>query len=192
MYGLVLATGALVAARLPGRAAAVVLASAAALQAADLSPRFARMRTWFTEHYVVQPTTRTTPLTARFWTEAAAHYRAIRVAPVTHMARGWEWLGLHAVEHGMAVGTGCFARVSAPRLAAANAAVEAALAHGPLDAGSLYLLWTPDAKFAWAIGPDDGAGTVDGYFVVAPGWFARAQGPARNDLLRGPRRGVAP
>ncbi len=64
---------------------------------------------------------------------------------------------------------------------------------GTLDPSTLYLLWSSDAKFDWAIGPDDGVGVFDGYFVVAPGWFAQPRGSiAPEYLVRGPMRGIAP
>ncbi len=71
--------------------------------------------------------------------------------------------------------------------------VTATLKDGPLDRSTLYLLWAPYAKFDWTIGPDDGVGVFDGYFVVAPGWFAEPRGSiAPEYLVRGPRRGIAP
>ena len=43
------------------------------------------------------------------------------------------------------------------------------------------------------MGPADGVGVCDGYFVIAPGGFAQPRGSiAPYYLVRGPRRGFAP
>ena len=85
------------------------------------------------------------------------------------------------------------ARLSFPGVDAANAAITRTLEDGPLDPSTLYLLWSRDAKFDWTIGPDDGVGVFDGYFVVAPGWFAEPRGSITPEyLVRGPKRGIAP
>jgi len=190
MYGLTFAAAAIVAARYAPRAATILILSAVALQLVDLAPRFAAMRGYFDNRYFVVPEKRTSPLVSPFWAEAAKHYRTIRVAPAANMARGWEWLALYAVDHGMAINTGQFARISGQRIADANRSLTAALAEGRLDPHTLYLLWSPDARFDWQIGPDDGIGVFDGYVVIAPGWFSAPRGSIAPDfLVRGPRRG---
>ena len=193
LYGLWFAAVAIVAARFAPRAATVLIVGAVALQLADVSPRYVAMRDYFADRFIATPARRASPLVSTFWPEAAKHYRTIRMAPVANMARGWEWLSLYAVDHGMAINTGQFARLSFPRVDAANRAITATLKDGPLDRSTLYLLWAPYAKFDWTIGPDDGVGVFDGYFVVAPGWFAEPRGSiAPEYLVRGPRRGIAP
>ena len=193
LYGLWFAAVAIVAARFAPRAATVLIVGAVALQLVDISPRYVAMRDYFADRFIATPARRASPLVSPFWPEAAKHYRTIRMAPVANMARGWEWLSLYAVDHGMAINTGQFARLSFPRVDAANRAITATLKDGPLDRSTLYLLWAPYAKFDWTIGPDDGVGVFDGYFVVAPGWFAEPRGSiAPEYLVRGPRRGIAP
>ncbi|MEO8484735.1 MAG: DUF6311 domain-containing protein [Betaproteobacteria bacterium] len=193
MYALTFAACAIVATRFAPRAATIVIVGCVALQMADLAPRFEAMRGYFHERFIVAPASRATPLASPFWAEAARRYRTIRMAPVANTARGWEWLALYAVDHGMAINTGQFARVSFPRVAAANAAITTTLNEGKLDPGTLYLLWSRDAKFDWSIGPDDGLGVFDGYLVIAPGWFAQSRGSIAPDyLVRGPRRGIGP
>jgi len=193
MYGLTFAGAAIVAARYAPRAATALIVAAVALQLADLSPRYVAMRGWYDEHFIVGAQKRASPLASPFWAEAAKHYRTIRVAPAASNARGWEWLSLYAVDHGMSINTGQFARISGQRIADANRKLTVALNEGPLDPGTLYLLWSRDARFDWSIGPDDGVGVFDGYFVVAPGWFAAPRGSIAPDyLVRGPKRGIAP
>jgi hypothetical protein len=193
MYALTFAAAAIVAARFTPRAATTLIVAAVALQLADLSPRYVAMRGWFHDHFIVDAAKRSTTLVSPFWAEAAKHYRTIRVAPAASNARGWEWLSLYAVEHGMAINTGQFARISGPRIADANRKLTIALNEGPLEPSTLYLLWSRDARFDWSIGPDDGIGVFDGYFVVAPGWFAQPRGSIAPDyLVRGPKRGIAP
>ena len=193
MYGLTFAAAAIVAARFAPRAATVVIVGCVALQMIDLAPRFAAMRGYFHERFVDAPVARSTPLTSPFWAEAAKGYRTIRVAPVANMARGWEWLSLFAVDHGMAINTGQFARVSFPRIDAANASLKSTLGEGRADPSTLYLLWSKDAKFPYVLGPDDGIGVIDGYVVIAPRWFAETRGSIAPDyLVRGPRSGSGP
>ncbi len=193
LYGLWFAAVAIVATRFTPRVATALIVGAVALQLADISPRYVAMRDYFADRFIATPAKRASPLVSPFWPEAAKHYRTIRMAPVANMARGWEWLSLYAVDHGMAINTGQFARLSFPRVDAANGVITRTLKDGPLDPTTLYLLWSRDAKFDWTIGPDDGVGVFDGYFVVAPGWFAEPRGSiAPEYLVRGPKRGIAP
>jgi hypothetical protein len=193
MYALTFAAAAIVAARYPPLMATLVILGCVALQLVDLSPRFAAMRGYFHDRFIVVPASRKTPLTSPFWAEAAKRYTTIRVAPVANMARGWEWLVLYAVDNGMAINTGQFARVSDVRISRANEAITRELASGQLDADTLYLLWSKDAKLDYALGPDDGIGIVDGYLVIAPRWFALPRGAAVPEPLdRGPRKGIGP
>ena len=193
LYGLWFAAVAIVATRFTPRVATALIVGAVALQLADISPRYVAMRDYFADRFIATPAKRASPLVSPFWPEAAKHYRTIRMAPVANMARGWEWLSLYAVDHGMAINTGQFARLSFPRVDAANGVITRTLKDGPLDPSTLYLLWSRDAKFDWSIGPDDGVGVFDGYFVVAPGWFAEPRGSiAPEYLVRGPKRGIAP
>ena len=72
-------------------------------------------------------------------------------------------------------------------------AITRTLVSGPLAGDTLYLLWSKDTRFDYAIGPDDGFGRIDTYFVIAPGWFAKPRGPIAPDVLeRGPAKGIAP
>ncbi|MBK6805666.1 MAG: hypothetical protein IPG84_12745 [Betaproteobacteria bacterium] len=193
LYGLWFAAVAIVATRFTPRVATALIVGAVALQLADISPRYVAMRDYFADRFIATPAKRASPLVSPFWPEAAKHYRTIRMAPVANMARGWEWLSLYAVDHGMAINTGQFARLSFPRVDAANGVITRTLKDGPLDPSTLYLLWSRDTKFDWTIGPDDGIGVFDGYVVVAPGWFAEPRGSiAPEYLVRGPKRGIAP
>ncbi|HEY8243218.1 MAG TPA: DUF6311 domain-containing protein [Casimicrobiaceae bacterium] len=193
VYALTFAAAAIVAARYEPRMATLIIVGCVALQLVDLSPRFVAMRGYFHDRFIVAPAARHSPLTSPFWSEAAKTYKTLRTAPVQNMARGWEWLALYAVDHGMAINSGQFARVAFPRIAQANAAIASKLAAGDLDADTLYLLWSKDAKLDYVLGPDDGIGVIDGYLVIAPRWFAEPRGPIAPDyLVRGPRRGIGP
>jgi hypothetical protein len=193
MYALTFAAAAIVATRYAPRMATTIIVGCVALQLVDLAPRFVAMRGYFHDRFIVAPAARASPLASAFWGEAAKHYRTIRVAPVANMARGWEWLALYAVDHGMAINTGQFARISFPRIAKANEAITRKLVAGDLDADTLYLLWSKDAKFDYALGPDDGIGVIDGYLVIAPKWFAQPRGSIAPDyLVRGPSKGLGP
>ena len=193
MYALTFAAAAIVAARFAPRAATLLIVAAVALQLVDLAPRFVAMRGYFDDRFFAAPSKRSSPLVSPFWKEAAKHYRTIRMAPAASNARGWEWLSLYAVDHGMAINTGQFARLPHARIGEANRRLTVALGRGELDPGTIYLLWSRDARFDWQIGPDDGVGVFDGYVVIAPRWFAEPRGPIAPDyLVRGPKRGIAP
>jgi hypothetical protein len=192
MYALTFAAAAIVAARYAPRMATTIIVGCVALQLVDLSPRFIAMRGYFHDRFVVAPRARQSPLTSPFWTEAAKTYRTIRTAPVANTARGWEWLALYAVDHGMAINTGQFARISFPRIAKANDAITRKLASGDLDADTLYLLWSKDAKFDYVVGPDDGIGVIDGYLVIAPRWFAEPRGRSRPTTSCAAAQGIGP
>jgi len=192
-YGLIFAAGTIVATRFTPFAGTVIIIGALVLQALDLSPRFEKMREYFADRTIAVPAKRASPLASPFWAEAAKDYRIIRVAPAANMARGWLWFGQLAADHGMAVNTGLVARVDSRGLSRANEALASRLKDGPLAADTLYVLWSPEQKFAWTIGPDDGVAFIDGFVVIAPGWFTKPRGSiAPHALTRGPMTGVSP
>jgi hypothetical protein len=159
------------------RMATMIIVGCVAL-AVDLAA-IPAMRGYFHDRFIVAPAARKSPLTSPFWTEAAKTYRTLRTAPVQNMARGWEWLALYAVDHGMAINTGQFARVASSRIGQANAAITNKLAAGDLDADTLYLLWSKEMKLDFVVGPDDGIGVIDGYSDRAAS--AEPRGPIAPD-----------
>jgi hypothetical protein len=169
-YALVLAVPAIVVKSFPARTATAILALGLGLQIADLSPRYIALNGYFRQHFIDEPAQRAESLTARFWNVAAGHYRAILFVPSLPVPPNFAAIGLFAADHAMRINIGSFARFSVERVAGATLKREQALAAGRLDQEALYVLQPPDVA-SFRAGPDDAIGTVDGFRVLAPGWF---------------------
>jgi hypothetical protein len=152
------------------RTATAILALGLGLQIADLSPRYIALNGYFRQHFIDEPAQRAESLTARFWNVAAGHYRAILFVPSLPVPPNFAAIGLFAADHAMRINIGSFARFSVERVAGATLKREQALAAGRLDQEALYVLQPPDVA-SFRAGPDDAIGTVDGFRVLAPGWF---------------------
>ncbi|MGH8799708.1 MAG: hypothetical protein ACREX7_05635, partial [Casimicrobiaceae bacterium] len=170
-YALVLAVPALVARNFPARAATAILAIGLALQIADFWPRYTALHGYFRQLFIDEPAQRAAGLPSRFWNVAARHYRTILFVPSLPVPPSFAAIGLFAADHRMRINVGSFARLSLQRVGAATAERERALASGRLDPAALYVLRPPD-QGAFRAGANDAVGTVDGWFVLAPGWFA--------------------
>src|SRR5262249_19141760 len=105
--------------------------------------------------------------------------------PVAHKPPGYDVFAFFAADHRMAINVGYFARVSNARINAANAALTRDLMAGALRRDSLYVFWN-GAPIEDSLRSEDGVGVVDGYAVVAPGWFEFSDccGDARSTLHR--------
>lgn len=170
-YALLIAVPAIIARRFPPRMATAILALGLALQVADLAPRYLALRAYFRQHFIDDAAHWTSPLRAPFWAAAADHYRAILFVPAVPIPKDFAAFALLASDHGMKINTGSFARYSVERVANADASRVQRLAEGSASRDSLYVIADPDAAVVRA-GPDDAVGVVDGYRVLAPGWFA--------------------
>ncbi|MGH8713887.1 MAG: hypothetical protein ACREYB_07770, partial [Casimicrobiaceae bacterium] len=170
-YALVLAVTAIVARNFPARAATAILAIGLALQIADFWPRYTALHGYFKQHFIAEPAQRADGLPSRFWNVAARHYRAILFVPSLPVPPNFAAIGLFAADHGMRINVGSFARLVLERVGTATNERERALAAGQLDPAALYVLRPPD-EAAFRAGADDAIGTVDGFVVLAPGWFA--------------------
>jgi len=169
-YALVLAIAAIIARNLSAPAATLVLVAGLALQIADLSPRYLALNAYFRQHFIVEPTQRADPLPSPFWAAAARHYKAILFVPSLPVPPEFSGIALFAADHGMRINVGSFARLALERVAGATVKREQALAAGRLDQEALYVLRPPDAS-SFRAGTDDAIGSVDGFRVLAPGWF---------------------
>jgi hypothetical protein len=169
-YALLLVVPAMIVRNFSAPAATVVLLLGLGLQIADLSPRYVALQGYFREHFIVEPARAVARLPSSFWSGAARHYRAILFVPSLPVPPDFAAIGLFAVDHSMQINVGSFARFDTRRVAAATIGRERALAAGQLDPASLYVLPAPPVPFR--AGPDDAIGTVDGFRVLAPGWFA--------------------
>jgi hypothetical protein len=169
-YALVLAVAAVVVRSFAARNATAILALGLGLQMADLSPRYIALHGYFRQHFIDEPAQRAESLTLRFWNVAAGHYRAILFVPSLPVPSNFAAIGLFAADHAMRINIGSFARFSVERVAGATLKREQALVNGRLDQEALYVLQPPDVA-SFRAGPDDAIGTVDGFRVLAPGWF---------------------
>jgi hypothetical protein len=169
-YALMLAIPAIIVRNLTAPVAMLVLAVGLALQIADLSPRYLALNAYFRQHFVVEPAQRADPLPSPFWTAAARHYRTILFVPSLPLRPDFSGIALFAADHGMRINIGSFARLALERVAGATVKREQALAAGLLDPETLYVL-RPSGIVPFRAGPGDGIGSVDGFLVLAPGWF---------------------
>jgi len=169
-YALMLAIAAIIARNLSAPAATLVLVAGLALQIADLSPRYLALNAYFRQHFIVEPAQRADPLPSPFWVAAARHYKTILFVPSLPVPPEFSGIALFAADHGMRINVGSFARLALERVAGTTVKREQALAAGRLDQEALYVLRPPDAS-SFRAGPDDAIGSVDGFRVLAPGWF---------------------
>jgi len=169
-YALVLAVSAIVVKSFPPRTATAILALGLALQITDLSPRYVALNGYFRQHFIDEPAQRADSLPSRFWNVAAGHYRTILFVPSLPVPPNFAPIGLFAADHAMRINIGSFARFAIDRVTGARIKREQALAAGRLDQEVLYVLRPPDVA-SFHAGPDDAIGTVDGFRVLAPGWF---------------------
>jgi hypothetical protein len=152
------------------RTATAILALGLALQITDLSPRYVALNGYFRQHFIDEPAQHADSLPSRFWNVAAGHYRTILFVPSLPVPPNFAPIGLFAADHAMRINIGSFARFAIDRVTGARIKREQALAAGRLDQEALYVLRPPDVA-SFHAGPDDAIGTVDGFRVLAPGWF---------------------
>ena len=170
-YALLLAVPAIIVRNFSAPTATVILLLGLALQIADLSPRYVAMQAYFRQHFIVEPALEAERMPSRFWAGAARHYRTILFVPSQPVPPDFAPIALFAADHGMRINVGSFARFDSRRVAAATMARMQALAAGQLDPAALYVL-RPARQAPFRAGPDDAIGTIDGFLVLAPGWFA--------------------
>ncbi|MDR2016300.1 MAG: DUF6311 domain-containing protein [Burkholderiales bacterium] len=172
-YALLLGSAALLLQCAWPRFGAIVLLGIVVLQAMDLSPRMLGLRNVFQENITTQTETWKSPLVSPFWEEAAQRYRTVRFVPARSSASGYGVFTFYAVDHGMAINVGQFARIANSRIGKMNAVQNERLAKGDLDTGSLYVFWksTEEGPFPVRIGRQDRVEIIDGFQVLAPDWY---------------------
>ena len=168
-YGLILAVLAVVTTRFRPAVATTILVAGLAIQTADAFPRYVTLRQSFHDAFTSKPEGMNS-LQSPFWRIMANHYRRILFVPVAHKPPNYDVFAFFAADHGMAINVGYFARVSNARIDAANATLNHDLTSGTLRQDSLYVFWN-GAATEDGLRAQDGVGVVDGYAVVAPGWF---------------------
>ena len=170
-YALILAIPAIIVRNLSAPAATAILVFGLALQAADLSPRYLALNGYFRQHFIDEPAQRADPLPSPFWTAAARRYNTILFVPSLPVPANFSAIGLFAADHAMRINTGSFVLFAVDRVIGATNKREQALVAGRLDPDILYVLdRSHPAAFRGRV--DDAIGTVDGFLVLAPRWFA--------------------
>jgi hypothetical protein len=192
-YALVLAVSVIVVRNFPARTATTILALGLGLQIADLSPRYVALNGYFRQHFIDEPAQRVDSFPSRFWNVAAGHYRTILFVPSLPVPPNFAAIGLFAADHAMRINIGSFARFAIDRVTGATIKREQALATARVDQEALYVLRPPDVA-SFHAGPDDAIGTVDGFRVLAPGWFRFEDccGEAMPPLARAASAAAAP
>lgn len=162
----------------PGKAA-VVLAVALAIQIADLSP----MVRYLHEFYNM-PLGWRTPLRDPFWTSAVHKYRRIAVIPSGYPFH-YAPIALLGASNGIPTNAVSLARFPAPVVidAVTNSRIQAMREDKP-DRDTLYIVPLDDLfrNFKQNLTHEHGVGTINGYNVIAPFWFADDHPDARGGL----------
>jgi Family of unknown function (DUF6311) len=172
-YGMMLAVLTIVATRLRPAVATSILIAGLAIQSVDAFPRYAALRQEFRNAFVSNQGSTVMPLQSPFWRIAARHYRRILFVPVAHKPPHFDVFAFFGADHGMAINVGYFGRVSNARINAANAQLDKELHGRPLRQDSLYVFWD-GVPIEDSVRSPDAIGVVDGFTVIAPGWFGFA------------------
>lgn len=114
-----------------------------------------------------------------FWNQAREHYKNIYVIPGNYEGEesvAYEYL---AALHGFAIDTAYSARLPVASRMVPRQQRHALFFQGVLDPQGLYLVQpvaSSGMKSAQRLfPPDTGVGNIDGFTVVAPGWFAQGE-----------------
>lgn len=171
-YTLLFAAVAALVRGLGGARAGAVLAVLVVVQFADMQPGFARLARYFPEGPAVAPLRLQDP----FWTEAASHYRLVRLTPTGMQAKHWEEIAVYAATRGLTTDAVYLARLDPAKVAALNARILADLADGCFEPRTFYALGDEATLAAARAGMDparDLLARFDGIWVLAPGWLSR-------------------
>jgi hypothetical protein len=169
--------------RLPRRAALAVCLAALMLQLADSTEGWRQLKTKLAKAPVW-----TSPMRSPAWEQLAKRYDKLLLISPNSAPVSWMAAANFAGRHGMSVNTGYFARMRSSTVDAINAGYISVVERSDYRADSLYL-FDDDGMWKLAVSrlrPDDVAGTLDGFRILAPGLkpcaecsFAAAIVPAR-------------
>lgn len=151
--------------RLSTRSAIIICSVALLVQSVDSQAA----REWYGKRLAAAPSW-SSPLRSALWNDIATRYRKIIVVPPHNASPDWKALARFAVDHGMAINTGYFARIDHAMEQQAGRRIVASIVHNRLDADSVYI-FQDDALWdlAWRrTRPWDVAGTLDGFRLIAP------------------------
>lgn len=176
-YALAVGGVVLVARRWGRRIAAVLLAVAAAVQAADGRAGWGQFRAMLDP-----PIERAwQPLRGAFWEEAARSYVRVRAFPTANKAEGWSVIGRWAAANRLPTDMAYLARLDQRALEETRATGERAFGEGTFEPRTLYVLHEPGTVSFAAISLDptvDLLAEADGFRVLAPDWKRHRAVPA--------------
>lgn len=156
----------------PG-AATVVLGLAVAMQIADSSAGWAPRKSIVAS---AQSSAWNLGLNDPFWHEAGKHYHAVRRLPAGNVTPDWSVFGAYAASHDMRTDSIYLARVNYDQLEQLNQRNRLRVEQSDYEQDTLYIVsdqMLPSVlkKFKF---DQDLIASVDGYIVVAPGWYTRS------------------
>jgi hypothetical protein len=174
--------------RLPRHVTSATIVAALALQIYDLKSSYSS----YAEHLsrsakeaVVK--SETASLKSPFWAVAATRYSEIDFFPITHSPPRYEPIALWAGDHHIAINAAYFGRISPERAFARTPELVQELTSGKRRSSTIYIVQNREDIARLVLQPNDGAGDIDGYFLVVPGWFAIApMNEAVRNLLQSP------
>ncbi|WP_237214268.1 DUF6311 domain-containing protein [Falsiroseomonas oryziterrae] len=156
--------------RRAGRLAGPMLAALLALQVADVAPGILERRQAFAGVPPTLPAVAQNP----FWPEAATRYTRLRAVPTAVLAPGWLRTARLASELNLPTDAVYIARVDVRAWDTLRDRTEEAIRTGRHEPGTLYILRTPEIRQLAEAAMDpqrDLLAEVDGFTVLAPGWF---------------------
>jgi hypothetical protein len=169
--------------RLPARGMKVAVAAVVLLQFVDVQPF---LQVAHDGAAVKAATGRFPQAPSAFWDKARTRYADLYVIPGHYEGDEYIAYEMLALSHGFGIDTAYYARLPAPDLQRSRTARHQAFFHGQLDAHGLYLVqpnaWRQLTHIQGGFPAQTGMGMVDGFYVVAPDWFAHGGG----SILRSP------
>jgi hypothetical protein len=169
-YAIVLLAITLVVKGFGARIAVVLLAVALGVQVTDTRPGWSYFRAKVKHAGKAWPQA---PLRSAFWEEAARHYRKLRVLPAGTRREDWAALAYYAARHGLVIDAPYLARISPAALERLQHKAQETLELARFDLDTLYVLQDGTAaQVEPRLGAADLLASVDGLWVVAPGWLS--------------------
>lgn len=108
-----------------------------------------------------------------FWQRAASHYKKIIRIPAGTQTLNWLQFASLANKNNMSTNSVYLARIDHDQVKAANTRLQELLSDGKYDPTALYILEQRFIIPALATTrPDDMLANIDGFNVLAPGWFS--------------------
>lgn len=168
-YFLFVAAVLVVSRRLSSRALKIVLGSVVIVQAVDTVPGWRQDSAYLHKRGGAYQTSMTSP----FWSEAAARYASVRLAPHSNGHQRHLDIASMALAHRMLTDAAYLSRTSMPASEASRARIERGIATGIWPRDTLFIILEEDVARRASATSDPTRNflvRVDGYIVLAPEW----------------------